>query len=115
MDLTTEIVKKYEGGQLEIQNKNEGYLYRGEIAEAWVDDNSLFVKFKWLAKMGEDSKWYTNDNLDYSINLMFTSVSDIGDNRLFYSVSFIWENGTFFPPDGSKLDSKNVIGLQTVS
>ena len=115
MKLTTEIVKKYEGGQLEIQNQNEGYLFRGEIEKAWVEGDSLHVKFKWLAKMGEDGKWYSDQKLDYSIGLELASVSDVGDGSIFYRVAIIREAGTFFPPDGSKLDPNKVIGLQAVS
>jgi len=112
MQLTTEIVKRYVGGQLEIQNSNEGYLYRGEVERAWVEGSDLKVRFKWLAKMGDDGKWHTEDNLDYAVSLEITSVSEIGDNRIHYSVMYVWESGTFFPPDGSKLDPNKVVGLQ---
>lgn len=111
MELTTEIVKRYEGGQLEIQNPNENYLYRGEIERAWVDNGTMHVRFKWLAKFGDDGKWYANDKPEYSISLEFTSARMIGDNRILYSVMYVGERGTFFPPDGSKLDRNRVIGL----
>ena len=110
MELTTEIVKKYEGGQLEIQNRVENYLYRGEIETAEVKDDTLNVLFKWLAKM-ENGTWHAHGNLDYSISLEITNFNDVGNNLILYEVMYIWENGTFFPPNGSKLDPREVIGL----
>ena len=113
--LTDEFLKRYEGGQMEIQNSNEHYLYRGEVEHAWIENSTLHVRFKWLAKMGDDSKWYAEDNLDYAISLEITSASEIGEGRIHYSVMYVWENGTLFPPDGSKLDPTEVIGLQLAS
>lgn len=112
MELTTAIVKKYEGGQLEIQNSSEDYLFRGEVERAWVEEGEMHVRFKWLAKMGDDGKWHAEDNLDYSISLEITSANEVRDNRIHYSVMFVGERGTFFPSDGSKLDPSKVIGLQ---
>lgn len=37
VDLTTDVVSLYVGGQLEIQNSVEHYLYRGEIKSAEVE------------------------------------------------------------------------------
>jgi len=109
MELSTDIVKRYEGGQLEIQNSGEGYLYRGEVERAWVESGSLCVRFKWLAIMGEDGQWHASNDLDYSVSLQIISVSEIGENRIFYSVMFVGEHGTFFPPGGSRLDRDRVI------
>lgn len=115
MQLTNEILKRYEGGQLEIQNSNEHYLYRGEVERAWIKDGTLCVRFKWLAKMSEDYQWYAEDNLDYAISLEITSASEIGEGRIHYSVMYVWESGTLFPPDGNKLDPAKIIGLQLTS
>ncbi len=35
MELTQGFADRYCGGQIEIQNPAEGYLYRGQIAEGW--------------------------------------------------------------------------------
>ena len=115
MQLTTEILQRYEGGELEIQNSSEHYIYRGEVDRAWVEGTDLRVRFKWLAKADEDFKWHSQDNLDYAVSLEVTSVSQIGFDRIHYSVMFIGESGTFFPPEGSKLDPSKVIGLQLAS
>jgi len=111
MELTNKAVKKYEGGQLEIQGDGtEDYIYRGEIEAAEVKDNTLNVRFRWLAKL-ENGTWHAQNDLDYSVSLGITSVGDIGGDRIHYNVSYIWESGTFFPPDGSKLDPNEVVGL----
>lgn len=115
MEITTELLSGFVGGQLEIQNQNEGYLYRGEVESAEVDDDSIKVRFAWLAK-GEGyppvpTRWVKDDQLDYSAGLMLCSASDIGDGRLAVNVSIVWELLVFFPPDGSKLDPAKVEGL----
>lgn len=118
MELTTELLAKYTGGQLEIQNSNEHYLFRGEIERAWVepggmdDKGTMHIRFKWLAKMGEDFKWHASDeSLDYSITIAVTNFSEISDQRIVYSAMYIWERGAFFLPTGSKLDPSEIEGL----
>lgn len=115
MELTTEILEKYAGGQLEIQNSVEHYIYRGEIERAWVEGAEMHVRFKWVAKADEAFQWQAVDDLDYGASLEITSANEIGENRIHYSVMYVWESGTFFPPDGSKLDPARVIGLQLAS
>lgn len=115
MKLTDEILQAYVGGQLEITNAVEGYIYRGEIEQASIEGNDLHVRFKWIARM-EGLEWHSQPGLDYFVDTMLlVSVSDIGEGRLHYQVNLVWERGTFFPPDGSKLDPGRVIGLQPAS
>lgn len=111
MDLTPEVLAPFVGGQLEVQNQIEEYLYRGEIASIKVENDSLNIKFTWLALLGPDRKWRKTENTDYSVSLQIISVSDIGEGRLHFSVMYISERSTLFPADGSKLDPKNIIGL----
>ncbi len=111
MELTAEVLQRYVGGQLEIQNSNEGYIYRGEIERAWTEGDNLCVKFKWVAKVGNDGKWHADNNLDYSVSLQITSVFEIGDG-IHYRAMHIGEHGMFFPPNGSKLDPSKVIDLE---
>lgn len=112
MEVTTEVISRYEGGQLEIQNPSEDYLYRGEVEKAWVDDGTMYVRFKWIAKMDADGMWHSDPGLDYAVSLEIASASEIGDNRIHYSVMFVGEHGTFFPPNGSRLDPSRVVGLK---
>lgn len=122
MKLTTEIVQRYVGGQLEIQNMSEHYVYRGEIETAEVvgvdptdsTSGALKIRFKWLAKMGEGG-WHAQENLDYNASMILLHASDIGQGRIHYSLTFSGESATFFPPGGSKLDPARVIGLELAS
>jgi len=80
--LTTADVAKFIGGQIEIQNQDEGYIYRGEIASAIVENNELKVKCAWLAK-GEGTipfikRWVKDNHIDYTASLEIYSASNIG-------------------------------------
>lgn len=103
------------GGQLEVQNASEGYLYRGEISAAKLreegDSLELVVGFSWFAKMESDSGWSVAEPEPYTISLLIYSVSDIGQGRISLSSSITGEQATIFPPDGSKLDPSKVRGF----
>lgn len=122
--LTKKVVERFVGGQAEIQNQNEGYIYRGEIKTIAVEDNELRVQFVWIAK-GEGfppvpQKWIKDDRLVYAASLEIYSVSDIGssghdvggDSRLYLSSPIVGEVVILYPPNGSKLDPAKVEGLQ---
>jgi len=124
MDLTTETFARFVGGQMEIQNEQEGYLYRGEIATIAVKDGELKVRFAWLAK-GEGfpplpHRWVRDDVLDYAASFMIYRVSDIGssggdvggDSRLCLDSFINGETAILFPPNGSMLDPAKVEGLE---
>ena len=116
MELTTELLQKFVGGQLEVQNEREGYLYRGEIEAIKVEDGALRVRLAWMAK-GESypplpARWVNYDDLDYVASLQICRASDVGGGRIFLSIPFVGEATVLFPPDGSKLDPSKVEGLQ---
>ncbi|MBX4205297.1 MAG: hypothetical protein KW788_03910 [Candidatus Doudnabacteria bacterium] len=120
MKLTTADVARFVGGQIEVQNNSEGYLYRGEIAEISVDEakKSLNVRLAWMAKMGDD-EWVKDEELNYAASFEIYSASDIGPgetggNRIHLSCWINHESTTLFPPDGSKLDRSKVKGLDPV-
>lgn len=123
MQLTTQAVAPYKGGQMEIQNAGEGYLYRGEVAEISVESNELRVKFAWLAKADGSplpSRWIKDDPRDYAAGLEIYSVNNIGPSgdetgggdRICLNSSIVGETVFLFPPDGSKLDPAKVEGLR---
>jgi len=123
-DITTEVLSKFKGGQLEIQNPSEHYLYRGEVKEAFVEGDILKVKFAWLAKM-ENGQWVNDEDLDYDLTLWFdrennqplVSVHEIGDDRLMVKPVqyFVNEMLVFFLPQDSRLDPAKVRGLNLTS
>ncbi len=124
MQLTTQAVERFKGGQMEIQNQNEGYLYRGEVETIAVENNELRVKFAWLAK-GEGfpslpNRWVKDARLDYAASLEIYSASDIGssghdvggDSRISLNSFIVGETVVLYPPNGSKLDPAKIEGLQ---
>ena len=115
MQLSSETLARFKGGQLEIQNKNERYIFRGQIENVVVEDNIVKVKFAWLAK-GKDGfppcRWIKDDNLDYAASTKIYFASEIGDGRIAINSPIVGEMAVFFPPDGSKLDPAKVEGLQ---
>lgn len=121
MNLTSEIIARFVGGQLEVQNEQKNYIYRGQIKTATVNEkNDLAVEFEWNAK-GDDGfpplGWTASDVLTYNVSLNKYSVSDIGpsrgvgDNRLCLMSSITGETVVLFPPNGSRLDLNRVKGL----
>lgn len=112
MELDTETARRYIGGQLEVQNPGEGYLYRGEIADASVENNEFRVRLAWNAK-GEgfpplQERWVKSEILDYSASLEIYAVSDIGDGRICLNSSIVGETTILFPSDGSRLDPSKI-------
>ncbi len=122
MDITTVRLQPYIGGQLEIQSPGEGYILRGEIADAIVEDRGedpeLQITFVWLAK-GEGyppipTKWVAEERTDYAVSLFMSREVEVDSGRLCI-IKRIGEVLVFFPPDGSRLDPAEVEGLQLKS
>ena len=122
MQLTQEILARYIGGQIEVQNPIEGYLYRGEVATITVEgdtpeDATLKVTLNWMAE-GEGFPQFQRppvnyDNREYAASLIIYAVSDIGDGRLCLNSPITGELVVLFPPNGNKLDPHKVVGLVT--
>ncbi len=124
MKLTTQLLAAFIGGQFEVQNTDEKYIYRGEIKTAEVVGGELSMTFSWMAR-GEGfppipTGWVNESNLTYEASLGDYAyiASDIGpgreggDNRLCIHSTLIGELGVFYPPNGSKLDPTRVKGLE---
>lgn len=116
MQLTHDLVSRYTGGQIEVQNAGEGYLYRGEIATITVDgaaDNAtLKATLTWMLKADRFpgmQRWEPVDTRDYAASLAIYSASDIGDGRLSLSSFFVGETVVLFPPGGSTLDPTSAV------
>lgn len=123
MHLTNGLLADFVGGQMEIQNLNEFYIFRGEIETIAVVGEDLVAKFAWLAKGKGDilmtEGWVKDDKLDYSTNLEICSISNIGpsgggiggDDRICIVSSIVGETIVLYPYNGSKLDPAKVEGL----
>jgi hypothetical protein len=116
MNLTQERVQEYVGGQIEIQNPGEGYMYRGDIKIIDIKDGELTVTTSWLAKgigsLPIPRGWVKAENKPYVISLEIYSVSEIGDNRLCLNSPFVGETTVLFPKGGSRLEPSKVAGLE---
>ncbi len=118
MQLTTAGLQLHIGGQIEIQNQQEEYLYRGDIKEAKVENNELHIILAWCAK-GEGyppfpNRWIKVNNIpEYAAGLQIYSVKDIGPgreggSRILLESAITNEVVTLFPRDGSKLEISRV-------
>lgn len=119
MDLTKEILDRYVGGQIEVQNEDEGYLYRGEIATITLvgegRDATMKITLNWMAK-GEGfpplpSRWVKDSNLTYEAGLLIYVPSHIGGGRIALASNIVGELAVLYPPGGSMLDPSRVEGL----
>ena len=114
MELDSIVLEKYHGGQMEVQNPVEKYLYRGEIESITVEENELRVKYAWVAR-GEGypplpNKWVKDSHVNYNASLEIYSVKDEG-NRIIMQSHITNEIVVLFPRGGSRLDPKKVKGL----
>ncbi len=115
MKLTTEVLAAYKGGQLEIQHPDMGYVFRGEIKDAKVEDGTLMVEFAWLGKAPYPPlTWKSQDELNYALSLLGCGVNRIEDNRLAAYSQVSGELLAFYPPGGSRLDPNRVEGLEPI-
>jgi hypothetical protein len=124
VEMTTQALQRFVGGQMEIQNSSDDYLCRGEVKTIAVEGDDLHVTFTWFAR-GEGSfpipqKWMNDVPVDYAVSLSVCSVSNIGpsgdgiggSDRLHLVSSILGETIVLYPPDGSRLDPATVEGLQ---
>jgi hypothetical protein len=120
--LNPQVLAALIGGQMEIQNERENYIYRGELKSLAIDNNTLKAEFLWLGK-GDGfppATWQKDEKLDYSASLEMYAVSNIGpsggdvggSDRWCLHSHFIGETVVIYPPDGSKLDPSRVEGLE---
>lgn len=111
MRLSSTDLARFDGGQVEVQNNKEGYLYRGEINTARVTgDDTVVVTLNWMAKMGTDGKWHIASSRDYKASLEIYNASDIGSGRIALNSWIVGEMTVFFPPNyPSRLDRSAVL------
>jgi hypothetical protein len=115
MQLSTETVAPYIGGQIEVQSRGEGYLYRGKVATAIVEDNTLRITLEWMAKAigypNPPSSWENDENLKYGASLEIYGVSELGGGRIVLSGIYTDEIAVLFPTTEEGLDPSKVVGL----
>lgn len=112
MILSLEILQPYVGGQLEVQNALDGYLYRGEIQSVELDDMTLTLQLAWMAQ-GEGFppmplRWVDSPRKAFSAHLGIYAASNIGpgttgSDRLCLMSIDGRETAILYPPDGSRI------------
>lgn len=116
MQLTPDILDRYKGGQAEIQNPREGYMFRGEVDDIYVSGGTLTIRFAWMAEAKGfpplPARWVNYTPRDYRASLELYSVSDIGDGRIALQSLIVGETTVLFPAGGSTLDPSKVEGLE---
>jgi hypothetical protein len=116
MELTPEILERFKGGQAEIQDDSEGYLYLGEIEDIYMSTNgALTIRFAWCAKMDESDRWMNEAELNYAAPIDAGSiVTEIGGGRIALRCPYNGElTVVLFPADHeSMLDPSQVEGLE---
>lgn len=126
MRLTTELLAPFNGGQIEVQNNTEGYVFRGEIKTAEVNEmDELSIGLAWMAKAEGVERgaqfpvptgWSNEPNLTYQHSLEVCRVhnvgpGNIGGNRIMIESPYTGETIVLFTPDISKFDPSVVKGL----
>jgi len=102
---------KYIGGEAESQE--DGNIYRGPIQSIEEDRNSVLIQLEWCAKMPKSEgnfEWESWSKSFLYFDRDKVSVSDIGEDRLFFNIPPLGIM-TLFPKGGSKLDPAKVKGL----
>ena len=124
MQLTTEMVQRFVGGQLEIREEYDDYDYCGEIAAITVENNELRVRFAWFAKGDVCNpivqKWVKENLLNYFVDLKIYSATVIGhsvpasgdDRRILLDSDDEGDIYSLYPPNDRRLDPRLVEGLQ---
>ncbi len=120
MELMTEDLTRFVGGQIEVQDDRGKYLYRGEIASLLLEDNTLKVRLAWMAKANHfpphGPKDWTRDHQEtYEASLILYGVSVIGEGRICLNSCGQFgghELTVLFPNGGSVLDPLGVLGLE---
>lgn len=111
-DLSVETLQPYVGGQLEVQNVQQGYLYRGEVKSVAMDGPMLTFKFAWMA-LAEGfppvpMRWVPSPVEAFTFHMACYRASNIGPGETGSDRLSLMEVGgseiaVLYPADGSKL------------
>ncbi|MBP7134679.1 hypothetical protein KBA73_05685 [Patescibacteria group bacterium] len=111
MQIDTLTFSTFIGGQLEIQNRLEEYLFRGEIASACVESTLLKIRFAWCAKNdgspdAPSADWTNDPNLNYEASLELYNAYVIDGGRLCFDSAVVGERCVFFPKGYTNLEGE---------
>jgi len=114
--LKNESLEKYIGGQAEIKNLGEGYLFRGRIERITIDNRELKIKFEWLAKKRDhyssSQKWFITNLTEYVVGYeIYSQCKNVGKNRLSLGSAIASDKIILFPPEDILILSLGCISL----
>lgn len=122
MEITTELLQRFVGGQAAIQNLSAMFIFRGEIRKIDIEGSMLVINYAWLAKGSgfpePPKRWIKIKAWPYAVDMLTHAAADIGPspegggNRICLTAPIIGETIVLYPPDGSKLDAGRVEGLE---
>ena len=108
MNLVTEDLGRFVGGQVESQDTNGFHILRGEIASIEVDaEQRLQIVTNWTAELVR-GEWLELEKPTFVAELCLYAVADIGEGRVLITSEMMGELATLFPIGGSKLDRNRV-------
>ena len=111
MDLTTELLRTFEGGQLETQNPGEGYHYRAQITSIELNGDELVATLEWWASLTTDG-WVVDDHeLSFKVSTVIYRATQIGGDRLCLRSPYTKDLTVLYPKGGSRLEPSKVQGL----
>lgn len=94
----------------EIESQEDGYVYRGPLAEVRVEGNIVTFISVWMARLDPNTgQWARWDVTESIMNKDYVQPRNIGNGRIFFSMPF--SCCTIFPKGGSTLDPTKVAGL----
>ncbi len=118
MQLVTEMLAVFDGGDVAFTNVDENRLYRGQVRSAVVNrDNTLRITLEWLARNNgsrtRPTKRWTKvqDSGDLVMKLEECIVTVAGFGRIQVNATMLDTIFILHPYGGSKLKPENVEGL----
>lgn len=111
MQLDTLTFCAFIGGQLEIQDRADDVLFRGEIASALVEGTLLRIRFAWCAKNDGSATtpspdWTNSRKLDHVANLDIYRANTLDSGRLCLDSAVVEERCLFFPDGYRNLEGE---------
>lgn len=120
MELTTEYMRRFIGGQHEIFSHFENYRYRSQIKNIQVEDDpgqagftgqaaNLVVEYEYCCEFvageggsGNEYGFKPSENRTFTLALSIAGASEIGNGKLCVNAPVVGEMSVFYPPTHHK-------------
>ncbi len=108
---TQEMLSKFIGGQHEVHDKRNTYVYRGEIQNMTLCEGTISITYVWQAKL-VDGIWYEVKPETYATDITVSLFAARRDGVLCYQTTIIGEIGTLFPQSWHEPLRRPVVSLK---